>query len=145
MSFGLEFMSVADSTSHSCEGARYGIVAVCRVVPEVYKNNKNNWGKDRYPLRVSIEFVPNMQRDESNPIPLCSLFRSHSRSEVSVKPYLKTVRVTDVTSEQYEVSQRFFENTARAIVHVGCWWTRFRDLNCSSSAQFFFHHATFFC
>lgn len=44
---------------------RYGIVAVCRVVSEVYEDNKDIWGKDRYPLRVRIEFVPNMQRDES--------------------------------------------------------------------------------
>jgi hypothetical protein len=88
-----------------------GIVAICRVVSEVYEDNKDIWGKDRYPLRVRIDFVPGKQRDESNPIPLCSLFGSHSKSEISIEPYLRNVWITDVTNKQYQLLERIFEKS----------------------------------
>ena len=56
-----------------------GIVAICKVVSEVYESQKNLWGKDRYPLRVKIEFTPKFLRSSRKTIPLSSLFdiRSH--------------------------------------------------------------------
>jgi len=62
-----------------------GIIAVYRVTPEVYEDRQDIWGKDRYPLRVRIELVPNLQRDESNPIPLSSFFGQPFDKEVKVE------------------------------------------------------------
>ena len=83
-----------------------GIVAVCRVVSQVYEDNESIWGKDRYPLRVRIEVVPDLQRDGRNPIPLSILFGTNSGGEVSVEPFLKNVWITAVSLEQFESVKR---------------------------------------
>jgi len=86
-----------------------GIVAVCRVTSEVYEDHQDIWGKDRYPLRVRIEFVPNFQRDESNPIPISFFFGKPSNKEVKVEPYLKNIWITKVSQEQYQILKDLFE------------------------------------
>jgi len=86
-----------------------GIVAVGTVASEVYEDHKDIWGKDRYPLRVRIEFVSNLQRDESNPIPLSSFFGNTSNKEFKVEPYLKNIWITKVSKEQYQILKNLFE------------------------------------
>jgi hypothetical protein len=78
-----------------------GIVCVGRVVSEVFEDNEDIWGKDRYPLRVRMEFIPALCRDRSNPIPISSLFGSPSTNEITVEPYLKGVWITKVSKRQY--------------------------------------------
>lgn len=88
-----------------------GITAVCKVTSQVYEDFKDIWGKDRYPLRVRIEFLPNFQRDENNPIPISSIFGKPSKKEVRVEPYLKNIWITKVTQEQYQILKDLFEKT----------------------------------
>jgi hypothetical protein len=71
-----------------------GIVAVCRVASEVYEDYQDIWGKDRYPLRARIDFIPKLQRDENNPIPLSSFFGNTTNKEVKVEPYLRNIWIT---------------------------------------------------
>jgi len=79
-----------------------GVVAVCKVTSEIYEDYKDIWGRDRYPLRVKIEFVPNLLRNEHNPVPLSSFLGGASGNEVKIEPYLKNVWITKVAKEQYE-------------------------------------------
>jgi hypothetical protein len=80
-----------------------GIIAACKVTSQVYEDYEDIWGKDRYPLRVRIEFLPNFQRNENNPIPISAIFGKPSKKEVKVEPYLKNIWITKVTQEQYQI------------------------------------------
>jgi hypothetical protein len=88
-----------------------GIVAVCRVTSEVSEDYQDIWGKERYPLRVKIEFIPNLVRDESNPVPLSSFFGRASNNEIKIEPYLKNIWITRVAKEQYERLVDIFGNS----------------------------------
>jgi len=88
-----------------------GIVAVGRVISDVYEDNQDIWGKDRYPLRVRVEFVQDLLR-EDNPVPLSSIFNQSSKSEVSVEPFLKNVWITKVSKEQYKRLLSSFKDNA---------------------------------
>lgn len=90
-----------------------GIIAVCKVTSEVYEDLQDIWGKNRYPLRVRIELLPNFLRDESKPIPISSFFGKTSNKEVKVEPYLKNIWVTKVSREQYQILKDLFEASAR--------------------------------
>jgi hypothetical protein len=85
-----------------------GIVALCRVVSEVFESYEDVWGKNRYPLRVHIEFIPNMTRDEDRPIPLSAIFGRDNQSEIEIQPYLKSVWITKISEGQYENLKRLF-------------------------------------
>lgn len=87
-----------------------GIIAACRVTSEVYEDYKDIWGKDRYPLRVRIDFLPNFQRDENNPIPLSSFFGKTTNKEVKVEPYLRNIWITKVSQDQFQVLKDLFAN-----------------------------------
>jgi len=88
-----------------------GIVSVCRVVSQVFENYQDIWGKDRYPFRVRIEFIPNMLRDESKPIPLSTIFgKEGKQSEIKIEPYLRNVWITKISKQQYNNLQKFFDN-----------------------------------
>lgn len=87
-----------------------GIIAVCKVTSEVYEDHQDIWGKDRYPIRVRIEFVPNFQRDYNKPIPLTFFFGKPSDKEVKVEPYLKNVWITKVSRDQYRILKDLFGN-----------------------------------
>jgi len=78
-----------------------GIVAVGRVVSDVYEDNQDIWGKDRYPLRVRVEFVQGLLR-ENNPVPLSSIFNQSSKSEIAIEPFLKNIWIAKVSKEQYK-------------------------------------------
>ena len=91
-----------------------GIVAVGRVVSDVYEDNQDIWGKDRYPLRVRVEFVQNLLKEEDNPVPLSSIFNRSSKSEVAVEPFLKNVWMTKFSKEQYKRLLSSFKDNAFA-------------------------------
>lgn len=85
-----------------------GIVAVGRVVSDVYEDHTDIWGRDRYPLRVRIEIVPGLQRDEIKPIPLSTLVSNYSDSELLIEPYLKDVWLAAISTKQYENIKKAF-------------------------------------
>lgn len=85
-----------------------GIIAVYRVTSEVYEGHQDIWGKDRYPLRVRIDLIPNLQRDKSNPLPLSSFFGEPFDKEVKVEPFLKNIWITKVSREQYQILEDLF-------------------------------------
>jgi len=87
-----------------------GIVAVCKVASEVYEDGQNIWGKDRYPLRMKIEFIQGLLRDENNPVPLSYFFGKTANNEFQIEPYLKNVWITKVAKEQYERFVNAFRN-----------------------------------
>jgi predicted RNA-binding protein with PUA-like domain len=88
-----------------------GIIAVCKVASEVYENHYSNiWGKNKYPLRLKVEFVPDMMIDENEPIPLGRLFYdAESKKELVVEPFMKGVCITQITSEQFERLKSYFK------------------------------------
>jgi len=86
-----------------------GIIAVCKVTSEVYEDLQDIWGKDRYPLRVRIEFLPDFLREENDLVPISSFFGKPSNKEVKVEPYLKNIWITKVSKEQYQILKDLFE------------------------------------
>jgi len=86
-----------------------GIVSVCKVISDVFENHEDIWGKGRYPFRVRIEFIPNLIRNEKNPIPIGSIFgQSGSEGAIKIEPFLKNVWITKMSQEQYEKLQKLF-------------------------------------
>jgi len=86
-----------------------GIVSVARVVSDVFENHHDIWGKNRYPLRVRIEFVPNLVRDEKKAIPISSIFgKIKNQNEIKIEPYLRYVWITKISQELYENLQKLF-------------------------------------
>lgn len=87
-----------------------GIIAMCKVASEVYENHSDIWGKNRYPLRVKIEFIPNFTRDKNTPIPISLLFYNAKGSdEIKIEPYLKNVWITKITQKQYKRLETLFK------------------------------------
>lgn len=98
-----------------------GIVAVCRVTSRVYEDNKDIWGKDRYPLRVKIEFIQNLLTDESTPIPISRFFGENAHNEFKIEPYLKNVWITKLTKEQYnKLENAFRKSQKKKQVRIDC-------------------------
>ena len=86
-----------------------GIVAACRVKSDVFESHQNIWGKDRYPFRVKIEFISNLTRNESKPIPLSFLFGKIDDEEgVTVEPYLRNIWITKISNERYKKLLQLF-------------------------------------
>jgi hypothetical protein len=90
-----------------------GIVAVCRVTSRVYEDRKDIWGKDRYPLRVKIEFIQSLLIDKSTPIPISHFFDESTHNEFKIEPYLKNVWITKLTKEQYDKVANAFRKTEK--------------------------------
>jgi len=87
-----------------------GIIAICKVASEVYENHSDIWGKNRYPLRVKIEFIPNFTRDKNDSIPISLLFyKAKDSDEIKIEPYLKNVWITKITQKQYERLEALFK------------------------------------
>jgi len=90
-----------------------GVVSVCRVISDVFENHHDIWGRGRYPFRVRIEFIPNLTRDENNPVPISIIFRkSDDESEIKIEPYLQNVGITKISKQQYESLRKLFANSA---------------------------------
>jgi len=77
-----------------------GIVAICRAISEVYEDNSDIWGKDRYPLRVQIEIVTKIGKNKPA-IPISSMFGYSSNLRVTVEPYLKSIWLIKISEQQY--------------------------------------------
>jgi hypothetical protein len=78
-----------------------GVVAVAKVISNVYKDYEDVWGKARYPLRVKLEFVQQLCRDESNPISIGSFLGRIRDGEIKIEPYLKNVWISKLSEGQY--------------------------------------------
>ena len=96
-----------------------GIIAICKVTSEVYEDQSNIWGINRYPLRVKIEFIPNLTRDESTTIPISALFyEAKGSDEIKIEPYLKNIWLVKITHEQYKRLKALFKINSHANAHV---------------------------
>jgi len=93
---------------HLLGGHIKGIVAVCRVISQVYEDHEDFWGKNRYPLRVRIEIIPELQRRADNLIPLGSLLGAYLSSGLSVEPFLQNINISHVSAKQYESLKKVF-------------------------------------
>lgn len=86
-----------------------GIVAMCKVKSNVFEDYEDIWGRDRYPFRVKVEFIPELTRNEDEPIPLCSfLGRIDDEKGIRIEPYLKNQWITHVSDKQYETLKKLF-------------------------------------
>ena len=91
-----------------------GIVTICKAKSEVFEDHRDIWGKERYPFRVRIEFIPDFTRNESKPIPLSFLFgKVNNKEGVKVEPYLRNVWITKISNEQYKKLRKLFINNAK--------------------------------
>ena len=88
-----------------------GIVAICKVASEVYENHADIWGKNRYPLRVKIRFIPNFIRNENAAIPINLLFyKAEDSGEIRLEPYFKNVWIAKITQKQFKRLKALFKN-----------------------------------
>lgn len=86
-----------------------GVVAICKVVSNVFEDHNDSWGKDHYPFRVRIDFVPGPITKEDKPIPLSSLFGKIDVQEgIRIEPYLKNVWITRIYDSQYQRLKELF-------------------------------------
>ena len=77
-----------------------GIVAIGKVVSEVYRDGSDIYEGKNYPLRIKIDFDSTLKIREHNPIPLNTIFGNISE-EFSIEPYLNIV-LAPITKGQYE-------------------------------------------
>ena len=84
-----------------------GIVAIGKVTSQMFEDNRDIWGKTRYPLRVNIEIPCEHLRHDNKPIPLSALIGARS-SEIQIEPYLRNVWITKITKKQYQNLRKYF-------------------------------------
>lgn len=86
-----------------------GIVAICKVVSEIFEAYDDIWGKDRYPFRVKLKFIPGFSVDENRSIPLSSLYGTIDLVRgIEVEPYLRQVSITRLSEEAFHMLEGFF-------------------------------------
>jgi len=78
-----------------------GIVGVAKVISEVFEDNRDIWGRDRYPLRIRIELIPDLCGHNCSAVPISSLFGEPYGDGITVEPYLKGVWLVKITEGQY--------------------------------------------
>jgi len=87
-----------------------GIIAICKVVSEVYEDYSDLWGKGRYPMRVKIHLDQKFLLDESNAIPLSYLFSKNVSNDVEIEPYLRNIWITKISQDEYKILEEHFKN-----------------------------------
>jgi hypothetical protein len=76
---------------------------------DLIEDHKDVWGKNRYPFRVKIEFIPSLITTEDKPIPLSSLFgKVDINGDIRIEPYLKNVCITRISKKQYQRLRNLF-------------------------------------
>ena len=84
-----------------------GIVAIGKVISQMFEDNQNIWGKNRYPLRVKIKIIQEYLAGDNEPIPLSALMGAQN-SEMKIEPYLRNVWITKITKKQYQNLQNHY-------------------------------------
>jgi hypothetical protein len=79
-----------------------------RVVSEIYVDNSDIWGKDRYPIRVRIKIDSDKIRTKRNAIPLDTLYGTNPNSEFTISPFLKNTWIAPISIKQHENLERAF-------------------------------------
>jgi EVE domain len=85
------------------------ILAIYRVKSEVHNENRDIWGRYRYPLRVDLEILHDFLKEGYKPLPLSCIYGGNSRSNVSIEPFFKNVWLTKVGENQYESLLAFLD------------------------------------
>jgi len=81
-----------------------GIIAVCKTISEVYVDNTDLWGKDRYPLRINLEIVYQFE----NILPFGLVYGGSLNKNITVEPFLKNIWITKMSEKQYlTISKNF--------------------------------------
>jgi len=84
-----------------------GIVAIAKVTSQMFEDDQDIWGRNRYPLRVKIEILQGLPKSEK-PAPLSALIGENTNPEIEIEPYLGNVCITKITEEQYEKIKKYF-------------------------------------
>lgn len=78
-------------------GSKKGIKAICQTTSEVFFDNSNVWGKNRYPLRLNIKVLK-----EFPVIPINEFYGGSISENLVVEPFLKGVWITKMDKLQFE-------------------------------------------
>lgn len=92
-----------------------GIVDVGKVVSHVYLDHTDIWGRNKWPLRIKIDLVPNLQRKKDNLIPLSTLFVISSKN-ITIEPFLKGIVLAQVSKGQYQNLKRTFQKFSQKVI-----------------------------
>ena len=79
-----------------------GVVAVGKVISQIFEDYENIWGRERYPLRVKIEILDEYTRSEREPVPLSKLMGALETTEIEITLYLRNVWIAKLTEQQYQ-------------------------------------------
>lgn len=87
-----------------------GVVAMYKIISEVFENHKDIWGKGSYPFRVKIELLSEFSRNKNGPIPLSSFFgKIDVEKGIRIEPFLKGVWITRISHKQYGRLKKLFQ------------------------------------
>lgn len=91
-----------------------GIVAICKVVSNVFEDHNDVWGKTRYPFRVRIELIPGLVTKEDKTAPLSLLFgKVDIEKGIRIEPYLKNVWITRISEKNFRKLKEFFASATK--------------------------------
>jgi predicted RNA-binding protein len=93
-----------------------GIVAIAKVISEVFEDHQDIWGRHRYPFRIKIEFNSRFIKNEKECIPLRILFgKIQGKEDIWIEPYLKNIWITQISNTQYQkLKNHFKENPSNS-------------------------------
>ena len=86
-----------------------GIVGKARVSSELFKDNRDIWGKDLYRYRVKIEVLDDLLAKKRQPFQLSTFFDKVIDQEITVEPYLRNVSIVKISDDQSKLLLKFFE------------------------------------
>lgn len=86
------------------------IVAIYGVTSEFYEDNRDIWGRYRYPLRVNLKIFHDFLKEGHQPLPLSCIYGGNSRSNISIEPFFKNVWLTHIGENQYESLLNYLES-----------------------------------
>lgn len=89
------------------------IVAIYSIVSELHVENRDIWGRDRYPLRFNLEIFRDLVKEGYDPLPLSCIYGGNSRSNLSIEPFFKNIWLTKIGENQYQNLLTYLEQTTK--------------------------------
>lgn len=87
-----------------------GIVAIYKVVSDIFEDSKDIWGRNRYPYRIRIKPIPEFHRDDGKAIPLYHIYGSFNEKKgIIIEPFLKGVLLVKLNNDQFVILQDLFK------------------------------------
>lgn len=75
-----------------------GIIGRGVVTSEPFHDNRDVWGRDLYPYRISVRI--DHQVSNRKLVPLSCLFDSYNNENLTIEPYLRNVPIFEISYEQ---------------------------------------------